>query len=136
MISNKVIPLFLILFLISCGPRSPEDCRGRSELLTRKLIAELEQIQTESDLQAAQPRLRPLYIRYVDLMIKADKTLHVQELSQMEAQPLNGPLREELIRIYGLPGGRELMERAQEPALEKWALYEEKKSLKRSVCAS
>lgn len=124
-----LLPLFLLL-LLGCGPRSPQDCRSRGENLMRKLIKEMEQIQTREELIAHSPRLRLLFEQVADLMLKAEKNLNSQQLGweslgwepSTTNQALNERLRQELIRVYEIPGGRELIEQAQEPALNKFLL--------------
>ena len=125
--------IVILLLLCSCGPRSPEDTRSRGENLTRKLIKECRQIHTRRDLQEHLPKLRVLYEAIADLLVRAEKNLGTQQLSPRDIdQKLNEELRAELIRIYQIEGARELIEKAQQGALTKIALWDERRSQKLS----
>lgn len=84
----------------------------------RALIGVLEQVETREDLLAREAKLKKLYAKMGDLVVEGARLGGT-------ARPPNGELNErlrgELVRVYGLPGGREIVERAQGEALHRLA---------------
>lgn len=118
--------VFILLFalLAACSPSSREDFREEGRSISRSLIKELHAIHSQRELLNRFATLKNLFERLTEVMIAARKF-------QM-ARPDNGPifftsedrrisdlLRAELNRIYRQPGCRELLEKAQQQALDK-----------------
>lgn len=115
--------LFVLLLPVatSCGPRRPEEFKDEGEALGRLLLKELRVIQTKEQLAAASLRLETLFSELADLMIGAEETWKqaAPALPEGGDPELNEALRLELSRLYRLDEGRKLIEKSQEPALEK-----------------
>ncbi|MBB65059.1 MAG: hypothetical protein CMO81_08340 [Waddliaceae bacterium] len=122
--SNYII-LFISLsvFLHSCGPRSLEDCRDQAERVSRNLLYDLEKIETKDDLTRAIPKLRGHYTQLADLLIDAHSLKEGEITVYSPSHSLNEDLRKELVRVYSIDGGRELMEKAQREGLHRLNLY-------------
>lgn len=113
--------LFL-LFLLSlggCAPSSLDDFQQEGDALCRQMIEQLQKIHTREDLLKAVPLLGVRFDAMVELMIQARlyQQKHPDDESFYESK-WSDSLRDELLRLYTLEGGRDLIERAQrEPLL-------------------
>lgn len=112
------------MFLLTggCSPSTLEDFQHEGEAECRKLVDNLSTIHTRDDLLKMERRLKNRFERLVDLMIAARKFQeeHSEEKEIDPAlfdHPSNDALQEELLRIYAMEGGREIIERAQSEAL-------------------
>ena len=112
---QKLIKILFWVVLHSCAPASFEDLRWEGEAETRRLARELRVIETKEDLQRAVPRLRQRFNKIAELLLKA-KHFSTQEV---EGSFASEELFAELARLYEMPGGRELIEMAQNEAVEK-----------------
>jgi len=103
----------LFIFLVGCGPATLCDLRIEGEAETKRLAAELSQIENRDDLQKAIPRIKKRFNKMADLLIEA------REFPQEECLPsfASEQLFAELARLYEIPGGRELIESAQMEAV-------------------
>jgi hypothetical protein len=108
------------LLLVGCAP-SVESCRRDAEatqLAMRRLLSE---VQTQQQLKAALPKLRRHYLELARLMVAVERAYDRDEWlysEKMEScSEISEELRGELVRLYQLPNGRDLMEEAQEDAL-------------------
>jgi len=105
--------LFILLALVGCSTPG-ERARHDGEQLVRQLTARLEQIRSREELLQAQPELRKLFLSIAQLAAQADSS----SAPAPSVDPLlNRRLKEEMIRIYALDGGRQLIEEAQKSAL-------------------
>jgi hypothetical protein len=121
----------VLLLLTGCGPKSLEDFREEGEGLTRSLIEELQSIHARDDLVDAAPRLQKLFNELVDVMIASrefkEKHPHLDALPlSKKDHELSDQLRGELNRILHLEGGREVIEKCQEQALERLDAFEKR----------
>ena len=110
--------LLILVVLTGCGPHTAKDCRREAEGTMRSLIRVLEQVETREDLLAREGKLKKIYAKMADLVVEAER------LGGTAGPPngeLNERLKEELVRVYALPGGREIVERAQGEALHRLA---------------
>ena len=110
--------VLILMILTACGPHTAKDCRREAEGTMRALIAQLEQVETRDDLLAKEAKLKKLYAKMGDLVVEAERLGGTARPPDGE---LNERLKEELVRVYGLPGGREIVERAQGEALHRLA---------------
>ncbi len=119
----RIVVLVIIpLILFSCGSPSLEDYREEGQGVIRSLVHDLKQIKTRNDLVAAVPKLQSEFERLVDVMIAAEAFRSEKGLSkevELGDTQVSGELRTELLRLYQLPNGRELIEQCQEGALAK-----------------
>ncbi|HSX26798.1 MAG TPA: hypothetical protein VLE89_07320 [Chlamydiales bacterium] len=98
-----------------CAPSTLGDLRLEGEAETRKLAMELKAIDTKEELSRAVPRLKRRYNRLADLLLEARKF----EEKGGEPSLASEELFAELARLYEIPGGRELVESAQEEAVRR-----------------
>jgi hypothetical protein len=127
--------LNLLILLYGCSPSSVEDFRKEGQYLNRKLIKELNHIQSRQELNQALPELKALFNELVELAIEAREfqeehpNNELMELNSYDEQ-INRKLREELSRIYLIEEGRQIVEQAQEQALYRLDAFEKKMSKK------
>lgn len=86
----------------------------------RSLVHDLRTIKTKQDLINISPKLEQRFNELVDVMLKAEQ-LRAEMGNSFNNQDfaLSDELRVELLRIYQLPDGRELIERSQSSSLKK-----------------
>jgi hypothetical protein len=112
---------FLLAFLLlsGCAPNSLDDFQQEGDALCRQMIEQLQKVHTREQLLKAVSLLELRFDAMVDLMIQA--RLYQQEHPNDESfyeSIWSDSLRDELLRLYALEGGRDLIERAQrEPLL-------------------
>ncbi len=105
-----------IWLLSSCsGPHTLEDLRCEGESQVKKLTAELRAIQNREDLQKSVPRLKKRFNEMADLLLEAQAF----PKKETEMSEVGEELFLELARLYEWPGGRELIESAQNEAVRK-----------------
>jgi hypothetical protein len=113
--------VFLVL-LVSCGAPTLDDYREEGQKASRLLLSQLQQIKSSEQLVAELPRLQRSFQELARIMVAAQKTYHksrnplISEFSVQE-HALSDQLRMELIRLYGLEKGREVIEQCQAAAL-------------------
>lgn len=116
LMTAKMRALFLLfLLLFSCSPASLIDVQVEGEAQTKKLVRELEKIDTKEDLQKALPQIKKRFNELADVLILA------RDFSSQNPEPslASEQLFVALARLYEMPGGRELIESAQFEAVEK-----------------
>lgn len=116
------IYLALILAITSCSSQSLDDFREEGDAASRLLIAELKQIRSRDDLLEHADSLQELFNHFAAIIIRAQefKDSHpgaVQEGAFEESSARSDQLRIELNRVLHMEGGREVIEKAQEEAL-------------------
>lgn len=82
---------------------------------TRLLAEELRGIESKEELQAALPRLRKRFNQLAEILVEV-KRYPCSEAGESEASE---ELFVELARIYEMPGGREVIEMAQNQAVQR-----------------
>ena len=123
------ILFFLFLFLTSCSSDNYDTYQESAFDITHQLSLELKQIRTRDDLLTHQKRLQYLFDKLVDSIIalKQYNTKHEGStplLDNSKENPYSELLRLELNRVIYMEGGQEIIEKAQENALNKLDLYE------------
>jgi hypothetical protein len=113
--------IFLLLLLVGCQPHTPDEYRREGERLMNTLSQELEQINSREELVKEQGRLSLLFMQIAKLAVRAQEDLDRQVtvgggIASCNAE-LNERLRQQLIRIYKIEGGREIIEEAQKKAV-------------------
>jgi len=108
----------LLLLLCSCGSKSLRDFDGEAERICKLLTKELQKVETREELLEAEGKLGPLFQQLVDLMLSAESYAkqHLEE-AELFSNAYDEPLLEEMMRVYRIEGGREIVERAQREAL-------------------
>lgn len=118
----------LFFFLIGCSSPSIKDFKKEGESITRNLVFRLEKIHSREDLSEALPDLKYLFNELVSLIIEAKE--FQRNHAELEKEPYENKqiwtkkLREELIRIYKIDGGKQLMEFAQNDSLYRLSAFE------------
>jgi hypothetical protein len=101
---------------LGCGSPTLEDYREEGQSVLRSIIHDLHTIKTKQDLVNAVPKLNQQFNRLVDIMLEAEH-LRTPETPVKNDFYVSDELRTELLRIYQLPDGRELIEQCQAGAL-------------------
>ncbi len=126
----KIILCAFVLTLSACSPSSNEDFREVGRSINRSLIKELQGIHTHDDLLNKLPRLEKQFNRLSDVMISAKKFQAMQSGStylplSKEDHQISDQLRLELNRIFLISRGKEMIEKAQQQALDKLDRFEQ-----------
>jgi hypothetical protein len=109
--------LLSLLFLISCSPANLAELRCEAESEIKKLIVELEKIETIEDIQHASKKLKKRFNRLAFLLIET-RNFPSQEEQQYESVA-GEQLFTELARLYEIPGARAVIENAQNEAVRR-----------------
>ncbi len=112
----RFLSLFCTLFVLgSCG--SPSE--GSKSKVLEELVSELEGISSRQELQRELPKLTKLFDQIgAQIIERGDEPSCAEDLPPVHSDS-SEKLKTELIRIYKIEGGRELIESAQRPALLK-----------------
>lgn len=118
------LKIVILISLTSCAPQSLEDFRKEGEGANRALLAELRQIRSRDDLLPHAQNLQKLFNSLVDVIIRAQTFKKNHPNAELSSKPKNeisigDQLRIELNRVLNLEGGREIIEKAQEEALNR-----------------
>lgn len=115
---KKLFTIISVLMLWGCSPHSLNDFQREAEGQCKALVLELQKAQTREDLVKSEPKLRRLFDQLATLIIAAQKyqQQHLDE-APMLSNAYEEPLLEEMMRLYRIEGGREIIERAQREAL-------------------
>lgn len=108
----------LFLLLIGCQPDSYEAFREQGRAKTRSLIAELKKIRTKDQLVAHESELRAAFGEMRELIDQVGQfRAHHPDLGPPpltgEDKELSDQLRLEMLRIFRLDGGREILDRCR-----------------------
>lgn len=128
---RSLLKVLILIVCVGCAGRSLEDCRQDGQSICRSILLELEAIETREELLDAKPRLARHFLHLVDVMIDAGE---LAEQEKLAAQPLSTDdramsdrLQRQLMRIYDMAGGREIIAEAQQEALFRLDAYQQKK---------
>lgn len=116
--------IFILFFFSSCSESTLEDYRESGRSNTKTLIKKLEKVHTIQDLILQEKSLENLFFNLSELMVKARQ--NHQELLPLEKEDLilSDKLRNELNRIFLIPGGKKILESCQEKALTHLSIFE------------
>jgi len=111
---------------------SINDLQEEGEAVLKQLVGELKQIRSRDDLLQHAAKLQTLFNALVDVVIRTDEFKNNHPNASLESEDdrdlaLSYQLRTELNRIMQMEGGREVIEKAQEEALNRLDVYEAKK---------
>ncbi len=115
-----------------------EEFRDEGNEIAYKITLELQKVHTREGLLSISSKLKTLFTDLAKVMIEAhefrDKhpEAELPELS-LEARFCNDELREELVRIYQIQGGREVIEKCQEEALNQLDGYLQRRTQRRTL---
>lgn len=127
---SSLLILFLSgLFAVGCSPNSLKDFQTEGEALSRKIIADLQKVQTTEELVEMAPVLKKRFYSLVELMIQARayQERHPEEWAEERPDSeltFNELLVIELERIHKLERGREIIESAERDALHRLDAFE------------
>jgi hypothetical protein len=112
------VKIFLILLVLFCSCTTLPDFARDGERICRDLVQQLEKVETREDLIAIEGKLERLFGELVDVLVKAHyyQKEHLEELPVV-SNPYDEALFQELLRVYQIEGGREIIERAQREPL-------------------
>ena len=111
--------LFLVLLLlVSCQSKSLVEYKKKGVALQLQLLEELRPIQNVQDLERKKGKLAKIHLEIVHV-IKQAKALRDkgEPLSLEDAYDVSFALRDEILRICGLPGARKVLEEIQAESL-------------------
>lgn len=117
--------LFLVtLFtsvIVSCSGNQLDDLRDEGHSIEKKLIEELKLIRTRDDLLLHASELQRQFTALADVMIRAQKVKESRPDLQasVSEDSIADNLRLEMNRVLRLEGGRQVIEKSQEEALNK-----------------
>src|SRR5262249_39629795 len=106
-----LIPLLLV---VGCEP-SVRQRQERAQARAEALLEELQAVRRRDQLTVAQPRIERLYTQLAQELVALEQAGGAEP---QPTSPMSVQLREELQRLYAMEGGRELIETAQEKALQ------------------
>lgn len=114
--------LFL-LFLASCGPSSIEDFKEEGQSKAHRVLGLLKTINTREQLMDAEVYLEAYYDEIAEILLAAEHFRKKYKLDSPEFSEkdhlLSENLRVEMMRIYRLDGGKEILEKCQQKAIAK-----------------
>jgi hypothetical protein len=108
--------IFLSVFLIFFACSSSENGYEKGRICMQKLTEELKQIDTLEQLEAAIPHLKKRFNEIADVLIEIQKSPNTSFKPSTE---VGDELFAQLARLYEIPGGKQLIERAQIDAIQK-----------------
>lgn len=122
--------LVITLLLSACSSHSLDDFREEGEGIVHAITAELKQIRSRDDLPLHAHQLQLLFDSFVAVIIEMEeyKNTHPQAVASLhnkKEQIASDQLRIELNRILQMEGGREVIEKVQENALNRLDAYEQ-----------
>ncbi len=128
--------ILLIFSLTCCNSNSLERHRKEGRRVTERLLKDLQKIRDREDLVTNKGKIKQHFNTLVTVMIQArEHRFHhyleeSNEPSEEEAE-VNLALKNELIRICEIEGGREILEKCQEEALNHLDAFEKRLKKKR-----
>ena len=114
---NQCLQVLIPILFLACSSHSAEDFYDEGQGIVRTLIEELKTIHTRDQLLTHAPGLKKLFNSLVDVLMSAHK-YREDSLSDRE-HILSDSLRQELERVYRIEGGRDIIEKCQEEALNR-----------------
>jgi hypothetical protein len=109
------------------------DFKEEGQAISRLLVAELKNIRSRDDLVEHAPKLQELFDRLVTVIIQSQefKSKHPNASCTVSPneQSVCEQLRIELNRVLHMEGGREVIERTQEAALNRLDTFEKQRLL-------
>lgn len=117
--SNTIFRSILFVFALfsSCSPNCNEEIKKESQKTVFQLIKELNSISSREDLIKKKIILKKYFDKLAVLMIEADKLAGSTNKDDDDFSSFSDELKSEMIRIYEIDGGQELIENYQKNAL-------------------
>lgn len=109
--------LFFLFF--ACSPQTYEDFQMEAERIDAKILHDLKEVHTKQDLLARTSHLKKNYKKMAKLIALFDEYLQSHEMPSQQKEPssTSQQLCHELLRIYEIPGAKEVLQRIQQEAL-------------------
>ncbi|MGD2168997.1 MAG: hypothetical protein PVI40_02000 [Chlamydiota bacterium] len=117
-ISMKKMHLLFILLLTACRPSTSEDFQSEGKAWMRSYVKELKEIKTLEDLNKKQAFIQKKYNQLAELILLVNLKEPQQELEVIEGIE-SKELHSELMRIYLIPGAKEVITSIQLETLKK-----------------
>lgn len=133
---KRLFFLLLAPLTTACAPTSLSEYRAEGEGQIKKLLEELAQIESVSQLENKEIRLKKRFSTIADLMIAAKKfqIKHPEDIEEVTTWQVevSEALKNELKRLYEIEGCAEKIEEIQRDSLHKLDLFE-RRHLKRET---
>ena len=133
---KHLLLLPFVLLTTSCAPTSLSEYRAEGEGQIKKLLEELTHIDSISQLESKEVRLKKRFSAIADLMIAAKKfqMKHPDEAEDVTTWQIevSEALKQELTRLYEIQGCAEKIEEIQRDSLHKLDLFK-RRHLKREI---
>ena len=110
--------LMAVILLTSCGPMSMEDLRAQADAEVSKLTEVLREVDTKDDLQNNLPKIKKGFNKIAELVLQV-RAIPDKSPEFLEPSQVGDELFAELARLYEMPGGRDLIETAQNDAIHR-----------------
>lgn len=120
----RIVFILIVFIFQSCGISSSSDYRDAGQEKIKKFITELKKVHSRDQLLDSEKNLVLCYKDLIDLFVLAKDYLEKKGgsdeplLLSSKDHELNEDLRFEMIRICRIEGGREVLEKYQNIALE------------------
>lgn len=121
--------ILVLSWMMSCTRSAQEERHQTNQEILERLLAELSHIHSPQDFSPSFLRLQALFEKMAELLLNAEEEPHAEDPHIRE---ISEKLKQELVRIYRLEGGREWMEKAQEKALGKIETHHKRLHKKRT----
>jgi len=118
--------LMAVILLTSCGPMSMEDLRAQADAEVSKLTEILREVDTKDDLQNILPKIKKGFNKIAELVLQV-RAIPDKSPDFLEPSQAGDELFAELARLYEMPGGRDLIETAQNEAIHRLSILERQK---------
>jgi hypothetical protein len=110
--------LLASLFLMAaCGPMSLDDLRAEGDCELTKMTEILKEVDTKEALIAKLPKIKKGFNRIAELVISV-RSIQEKTADDMHPSAAADELFTELARLYEMPGCRDLIEVAQNDAIQ------------------
>ncbi len=108
----------LLLLLTSCGPMTMKDVRAEADAEVSKLTKVLREVDSKDDLITRLPKIKKGFNQIAELVLEV-RSIQEKSPEFLEPSAAGDELFAELARLYEMPGGRALIETAQNDAIHR-----------------
>ena len=127
---SRLSRFFLVVFFCTaCSPSSGEEWKLEGESISKKLVVELEQVESLQDLELRSSKIKKYFYKLTDLAVAA-KQYQIRHPDAFEEESysmhISDILKSELMRIYQIEGASEIIENLQRESLHKLDQYSKK----------
>ncbi len=109
---------FLVVVFSSCTLPNKESLQKKGESIQKSLVEDLKEVSCKEELIEKIPNLKKNFIKMAKLTAEVSLFLVEHPSENSPYNPKTGEeLYRELLRIYEIPGGKEILERIQKEAI-------------------